>query len=268
MLCCLHYFSNRSFSFFPLPVRGSRHPAVLPPSPFCLSQCVSPLLSLSSLSSIRLLPLSSVLVSSLYRTPNVSSNGNPGYESLPLTDRQSPPPSVSSSVPVTPSHSVPFFSLLLVLTLALITSSKQTNVVHFYFDGLKPLKSAKHIRKYICPFWNKNYQRWEKKWTKSNLQGFSGYFKGHRKVSGLWYCQRHCMTLIASPPHMWPPEHLYLSRMTRRCRLRCHKNLLSDLDHDKLVMLSSFTIFWQGFSLSYRAHRVQTCNLYHHITLL
>uniref|UniRef100_A0A3Q0R735 Protein tweety homolog n=1 Tax=Amphilophus citrinellus TaxID=61819 RepID=A0A3Q0R735_AMPCI len=31
-------------------------------------------------------------------TPNVSSNGNPGYESLPLTDRQSPPPSDLSSV--------------------------------------------------------------------------------------------------------------------------------------------------------------------------
>ncbi|TKS82162.1 Protein tweety -like protein 1 [Collichthys lucidus] len=43
------------------------------------------------------------------RTPNVSSNGNPGYESLPLTDRQSPPPSVSSSVFVTPSQSVPFY---------------------------------------------------------------------------------------------------------------------------------------------------------------
>ncbi|XP_010786797.1 protein tweety homolog 2-like isoform X1 [Notothenia coriiceps] len=32
------------------------------------------------------------------RTPNVSSNGNPGYESLPLTDRQSPPPSYSPSM--------------------------------------------------------------------------------------------------------------------------------------------------------------------------
>ncbi|KAK9513912.1 hypothetical protein VZT92_027412 [Zoarces viviparus] len=42
-------------------------------------------------------------------TPNVSSNGNPGYESLPLTDRQSPPPSVSSSVLVTPSQSLPFY---------------------------------------------------------------------------------------------------------------------------------------------------------------
>uniref|UniRef100_A0A3Q2YH70 Protein tweety homolog n=1 Tax=Hippocampus comes TaxID=109280 RepID=A0A3Q2YH70_HIPCM len=31
-------------------------------------------------------------------TPNVSSNGNPGYESLPLTDRQSPPPSYSPSM--------------------------------------------------------------------------------------------------------------------------------------------------------------------------
>uniref|UniRef100_A0A3B4ACJ5 Protein tweety homolog n=1 Tax=Periophthalmus magnuspinnatus TaxID=409849 RepID=A0A3B4ACJ5_9GOBI len=31
-------------------------------------------------------------------TQNVSSNGNPGYESLPLTDRQSPPPSYSPSM--------------------------------------------------------------------------------------------------------------------------------------------------------------------------
>uniref|UniRef100_A0A3B5MR82 Protein tweety homolog n=1 Tax=Xiphophorus couchianus TaxID=32473 RepID=A0A3B5MR82_9TELE len=31
-------------------------------------------------------------------TPNVSSNGNPGYESLPLSDRQSPPPSYSPSM--------------------------------------------------------------------------------------------------------------------------------------------------------------------------
>ncbi|XP_060937527.1 protein tweety homolog 1 [Limanda limanda] len=31
-------------------------------------------------------------------TPNVSSNGNPGYESLPLTERQSPPPSYSPSM--------------------------------------------------------------------------------------------------------------------------------------------------------------------------
>ncbi|XP_052434338.1 protein tweety homolog 1 isoform X2 [Carassius gibelio] len=29
-------------------------------------------------------------------TPNVSSNGNPGYENLPLSDRQSPPPSYST----------------------------------------------------------------------------------------------------------------------------------------------------------------------------
>ncbi|XP_058245702.1 protein tweety homolog 1 isoform X2 [Hemibagrus wyckioides] len=29
-------------------------------------------------------------------TPNTSSNGNPGYESLPLSDRQSPPPSYST----------------------------------------------------------------------------------------------------------------------------------------------------------------------------
>lgn len=34
----------------------------------------------------------------LCRTPNTSSNGNPGYESLHLSDRQSPPPSVSSPV--------------------------------------------------------------------------------------------------------------------------------------------------------------------------
>uniref|UniRef100_H3CRN5 Protein tweety homolog n=1 Tax=Tetraodon nigroviridis TaxID=99883 RepID=H3CRN5_TETNG len=33
-----------------------------------------------------------------HRTPNVSSNGNPGYESLPLADRQSPPPSYSPSM--------------------------------------------------------------------------------------------------------------------------------------------------------------------------
>uniref|UniRef100_A0A8C9UXN2 Protein tweety homolog n=1 Tax=Scleropages formosus TaxID=113540 RepID=A0A8C9UXN2_SCLFO len=32
------------------------------------------------------------------RTPNVSSNGNPGYESLPLIDRQTPPPSYSPSM--------------------------------------------------------------------------------------------------------------------------------------------------------------------------
>ncbi|XP_076135662.1 protein tweety homolog 1 [Alosa pseudoharengus] len=31
-------------------------------------------------------------------TPNASSNGNPGYESLPLIDRQSPPPSYSPSM--------------------------------------------------------------------------------------------------------------------------------------------------------------------------
>ncbi|XP_067305089.1 protein tweety homolog 1 isoform X1 [Pseudorasbora parva] len=31
-------------------------------------------------------------------TPNVSSNGNPGYENLPLSDRQSPPPSYSPSM--------------------------------------------------------------------------------------------------------------------------------------------------------------------------
>ncbi|KTG45160.1 hypothetical protein cypCar_00010462 [Cyprinus carpio] len=35
---------------------------------------------------------------SFHRTPNVSSNGNPGYENLPLSDRQSPPPSYSPSM--------------------------------------------------------------------------------------------------------------------------------------------------------------------------
>ncbi len=45
---------------------------------------------------------------SFCRTPNVSSNGNPGYENLPLSDRQSPPPSVSSLVSVTSLRSVAF----------------------------------------------------------------------------------------------------------------------------------------------------------------
>uniref|UniRef100_H3C5V9 Protein tweety homolog n=1 Tax=Tetraodon nigroviridis TaxID=99883 RepID=H3C5V9_TETNG len=40
----------------------------------------------------------SVAQSARHRTPNVSSNGNPGYESLPLADRQSPPPSYSPSM--------------------------------------------------------------------------------------------------------------------------------------------------------------------------
>ncbi|XP_022529739.2 protein tweety homolog 1 isoform X2 [Astyanax mexicanus] len=35
---------------------------------------------------------------SFSRTPNASSNGNPGYESLPLSDRPSPPPSYSPSM--------------------------------------------------------------------------------------------------------------------------------------------------------------------------
>ncbi|XP_026795832.2 protein tweety homolog 1 isoform X4 [Pangasianodon hypophthalmus] len=35
---------------------------------------------------------------SFSRTPNTSSSGNPGYESLPLSDRQSPPPSYSPSM--------------------------------------------------------------------------------------------------------------------------------------------------------------------------
>lgn len=154
MLCCLHYFSKRSFSFFPFTcpwVSSSCGP--LPTPLLSVSMCLTPsfplFFILYSSSPALFCPC---LFLSLYRTPNVSSNGNPGYESLPLTDRQSPPPSVSSSVPVTPSHSVPFFSLLLVLTLALITSSKWTNVIHFYFNSLKPLKSAKHIRKNICPF--------------------------------------------------------------------------------------------------------------------
>lgn len=154
MLCCLHYFSNRSFSFFPFTcpwVSSSCGP--LPTPLLSVSMCLTPsfplFFILYSSSPALFCPC---LFLSLYRTPNVSSNGNPGYESLPLTDRQSPPPSVSSSVPVTPSHSVPFFSLLLVLMLALITSSKRTNVIHFYFNSLKPLKSAKHIRKNICPF--------------------------------------------------------------------------------------------------------------------
>lgn len=54
-------------------------------------------------------PCSSLYLSlSLCRTPNVSSNGNPGYENLPLSDRQSPPPSVSSLVFVTSLQSVAF----------------------------------------------------------------------------------------------------------------------------------------------------------------
>lgn len=106
---------------FLLPVRGSCHPVA--PAPFVF-QNVSHPLSLCSSSSIPPLPLlCPCLFLSLCRTPNVSSNGNPGYESLPLTDRQSPPPSVSSSVLVAPSQSVPFYH-----TLALIISSSRTNV--------------------------------------------------------------------------------------------------------------------------------------------
>lgn len=141
--------------FFLLPVRGSRHPAVLSPPPFCLSQCVSPLLSLSSLSSIRLLPLSSVLVSfylytGLQTFPPMATLAMRAYPWL--TGSPHPP----LWVPLYLWHHrtlCHFFSLLLVLTLALITSSKRTNVIHFYFNSLKPLKSAKHIRKNICPFW-------------------------------------------------------------------------------------------------------------------
>ena len=112
--CCVfpHYISNRSFSFFPVTLSlGPVTPR--PPRPLCLSQRVSPLFP-SLLLHPSIPPLPSLfcpccLFLSLYRTPNVSSNGNPGYESLPLTDRQSPPPSVSSSVLVTPSQSVPFY---------------------------------------------------------------------------------------------------------------------------------------------------------------
>lgn len=88
-----------------LPVLGSCHPAALPfPSVFLnvSHPCFPFFFILHSFSC-------PCLFLSLYRTPNVSSNGNPGYESLPLTDRQSPPPSVSSSVLVTPSQSVPFY---------------------------------------------------------------------------------------------------------------------------------------------------------------
>lgn len=108
---------------FLLPVLGSCHPVA--PCPLRLSQCVSsplPLFFILHSSSPSL--FCPCLFLSLYRTPNVSSNGNPGYESLPLTDRQSPPPSVSSSVLVTPSQSVPFYH-----TLASIISGNRTNVV-------------------------------------------------------------------------------------------------------------------------------------------
>lgn len=62
--CCVFrsiFLIVLSPSFF-LPVRGSRHPAAPPPPPLSFSMCLTPV-SLSSLSSIRLLPLSSVLVS-------------------------------------------------------------------------------------------------------------------------------------------------------------------------------------------------------------
>lgn len=115
-LCCylfLHFISNRLISFFPVAC-----PRVPPPVTLsCPSVFLDVFSSLFSLfSSPRRLSSSSspslfcpCLSLSLYRTPNVSSNGNPGYESLPLTDRQSPPPSVSSSVLVTPSRSVCHF---------------------------------------------------------------------------------------------------------------------------------------------------------------
>lgn len=99
----LHLFSNLSLllSFYP-----SLGPVTLRPScPLCHSDCVSFLPS--PLSSCYFSPFlfCPCLFLSPYRTQNVSSNGNPGYESLPLSDRQSPPPSVSSSVPMTPSKS-------------------------------------------------------------------------------------------------------------------------------------------------------------------
>ncbi|XP_016420754.1 protein tweety homolog 1-like [Sinocyclocheilus rhinocerous] len=79
-------------STFSLPVStldpGS-HPSLCPFGVACHS-CVSPW-SPSPGSSLR-------LSLSLCRTPNVSSNGNPGYENLPLSDRQSPPPSYSPSM--------------------------------------------------------------------------------------------------------------------------------------------------------------------------
>lgn len=107
--------SNRSLSLpFLLLVIGSCRPAAPVPSVFLnvSDPCfppplffIPPSLHASSFPSLSC----PCLFLSLYRTPNVSSNGNPGYESLPLTDRQSPPPSVSSSVLVTSSHSVPFY---------------------------------------------------------------------------------------------------------------------------------------------------------------
>lgn len=107
--CCVfpHNISNPSFSFFPVTCPWVPSSRGHPPSsiPFVFLNVSHPICLFSS-------PFHSsspslfcpCLFLSLYRTPNVSSNGNPGYESLPLTDRQSPPPSVSSSVLVTPSQ--------------------------------------------------------------------------------------------------------------------------------------------------------------------
>lgn len=110
--CCVypHFISNL---FLPLSFYPSWVSSPCGPQPFCFSsECVSPLF-LSSLLSIICSLCSSLfcpcLFLSLCRTPNVSSNGNPGYESLPLTDRQSPPPSVSSSVLVH-HHNLSFLS--------------------------------------------------------------------------------------------------------------------------------------------------------------
>lgn len=98
-----HHFSNHYSSLSPLtPPRLLPTSGPLPLSVFLnVSQPFSPLsFILHSSCSSSFCPS---LFLSLYRTPNVSSNGNPGYESLPLTDRQSPPPSVSSFVFVTSS---------------------------------------------------------------------------------------------------------------------------------------------------------------------
>lgn len=73
--------------------------------------------------SLLLLPLSFLvpLFVFLCRTPNTSSNGNPGYESLPLSDRQSPPPSVSFPVCV-PSSWLMAFPLVFIYTRVLTGS--------------------------------------------------------------------------------------------------------------------------------------------------